>query len=161
MGGGGRGRGHAYLHEADPPSSPLTLPRDGGDTIVAAGAGAGAGAAELPAPNGDTVPFVSLSAVGDKSGGFHPSDGVLSVAARSMDLGQGEQEEGDREAELETLRPPHAGTGERAEDTLVDVDTFDATVVELDADDYINNTEVFRFLSQNLGSVLEKRNANN
>ena len=161
MGGGGRGRGHAYLHEADPPSSPLTLPRDGGDTIVAAGAGAGAGAAELPAPNGDTVPFVSLSAVGDKSGGFHPSDGVLSVAARSMDLAQGEQEEGEGEAELETVRPPHAGTGERAEDTLVDVDTFDATVVELDADDYINNTEVFRFLSQNLGSVLEKRNANN
>ena len=156
MGGGGRGRGHAYLHEADPPSSPLTLPRDGGDTIVAAGAGA----AELPAPNGDTVPFVSLSAVGDKSGGFHPSDGVLSVAARSMDLGQGEQE-GDGEAELETLRPPHADTEERAEDTLVDVDTFDATVVELDADDYINNTEVFKFLSQNLGSVLEKRNANN
>ena len=159
MGGGGRGRGHAYLHEADPPSSPLTLPRDGGDTIVAAGAGAGA--AELPAPNGDTVPFVSLSAVGDKSGGFHPSDGVLSVAARSMDLAQGEQEEGEGEAELETVRPPHAGTGERAEDTLVDVDTFDATVVELDADDYINNTEVFKFLSQNLGSVLEKRNANN
>ena len=158
---GGWGRGHAYLHEADPPSSPLTLPRDGGDTIVAAGAGAGAGAAELPAPNGDTVPFVSLSAVGDKSGGFHPSDGVLSVAARSMDLAQGEQEEGDGEAELETVRPLHAGTGERAEDTLVDVDTFDATVVELDADDYINNTEVFRFLSQNLGSVLEKRNANN
>ena len=159
MGGWGRGRGHAYLHEADPPSSPLTLPRDGGDTIVAAGAGAGA--AELPAPNGDTVPFVSLSAVGDKSGGFHPSDGVLSVAARSMDLAQGEQEEGDGEAEMETVIPPHAGTGERAEDTLVDVDTFDATVVELDADDYINNTEVFRFLSQNLGSVLEKRNANN
>ena len=159
MGGWGRGRGHAYLHEADPPSSPLTLPRDGGDTIVAAGAGAGA--AELPAPNGDTVPFVSLSAVGDKSGGFHPSDGVLSVAARSMDLAQGEQEEGDGEAELETVRPLHAGTEEKAEDTLVDVDTFDATVVELDADDYINNTEVFRFLSQNLGSVLEKRNANN
>ena len=157
MGGWGRGRGHAYLHEADPPSSPLTLPRDGGDTIVAAGAGA----AELPAPNGDTVPFVSLSAVGDKSGGFHPSDGVLSVAARSMDLAQGEQEEGDGEAEMETIRPLHAGTGERAGDTLVDVDTFDATVVELDADDYINNTEVFRFLSQNLGSVLEKRNANN
>ena len=154
MGGGGRGRSHAYLHEADPPSSPLTLPRDGGDTIVAAGAGA----AELPAPNGDTVPFVSLSEVGDKSGGFHPSGGVLSVAARSMDLGQGE-EDGDGEAELETVRPPHAGTEEKAEDTLVD--TFDATVVELDADDYINNTEVFRFLSQNLGSVLEKRNANN
>ena len=157
MGGGGRGRSHAYLHEADPPSSPLTLPRDGGDTIVAAGAGAGA--AELPAPNGDTVPFVSLSEVGDKSGGFHPSGGVLSVAARSMDLGQGEEEDGDGEAELDTVRPPHAGTEEKAEDTLVD--TFDATVVELDADDYINNTEVFRFLSQNLGSVLEKRNANN
>ena len=155
MGGGGRGRGHAYLHEADPPSSPLTLPRDGGDTIVAAGAGA----AELPAPNGDTVPFVSLSEVGDKSGGFHPSGGVLSVAARSMDLGQGEEEDGDGEAELDTVRPPHAGTEEKAGDTLVD--TFDATVVELDADDYINNTEVFRFLSQNLGSVLEKRNANN
>ena len=154
MGGGGRGRSHAYLHEADPPSSPLTLPRDGGDTIVAAGAGA----AELPAPNGDTVPFVSLSEVGDKSGGFHPSGGVLSVAARSMDLGQGE-EDGDGEAELDTVRPPHAGTEEKAGDTLVD--TFDATVVELDADDYINNTEVFRFLSQNLGSVLEKRNANN
>ena len=122
---------------------------------------AGAGAAELPAPNGDTVPFVSLSAVGDKSGGFHPSGGVLSVAARSMDLAQGEQEEGEGEAELETIRPPHADTEERAGDTLVDVDTFDATVVELDADDYINNTEVFRFLSQNLGSVLEKRNANN
>ena len=155
MGGGGRGRSHAYLHEADPPSSPLTLPRDGGDTIVAAGAGA----VELPAPNGDTVPFVSLSEVGDKSGGFHPSGGVLSVAARSMDLGQGEEEDGDGEAELDTVRPPHAGTEEKAEDTLVD--TFDATVVELDADDYINNTEVFRFLSQNLGSVLEKRNANN
>lgn len=154
MGGGGRGRSHAYLHEADPPSSPLTLPRDGGDTIVAAGAGA----AELPAPNGDTVPFVSLSEVGDKSGGFHPSGGVLSVAARSMDPGQGE-EDGDGEAELDTVRPPHAGTEEKMEDTLVD--TFDATVVELDADDYINNTEVFRFLSQNLGSVLEKRNANN
>ena len=160
MGGGGRGRSHAYLHEADPPSSPLTLPRDGGDTIVAAGAGAGAGAgaAELPAPNGDTVPFVSLSEVGDKSGGFHPSGGVLSVAARSMDPGQGEKD-GDGEAELDTVRPPHAGTEEKMEDTLVD--TFDATVVELDADDYINNTEVFRFLSQNLGSVLEKRNANN
>ena len=156
MGGGGRGRSHAYLHEADPPSSPLTLPRDGGDTIVAAGAGAGA--AELPAPNGDTVPFVSLSEVGDKSGGFHPSGGVLSVAARSMDPGQGEKD-GDGEAELDTVRPPHAGTEEKVEDTLVD--TFDATVVELDADDYINNTEVFRFLSQNLGSVLEKRNANN
>ena len=154
MGGGGRGRSHAYLHEADPPSSPLTLPRDGGDTIVAAGAGA----AELPAPNGDTVPFVSLSEVGDKSGGFHPSGGVLSVAARSMDPGQG-GEDGGGEAELDTVRPPHAVTEEKAEDTLVD--TFDATVVELDADDYINNTEVFRFLSQNLGSVLEKRNANN
>ena len=155
MGGGGRGRSHAYLHEADPPSSPLTLPRDGGDTIVAAGAGA----AELPAPNGDTVPFVSLSEVGDKSGGFHPSGGVLSVASRSMDPGQGGEEDGDGEAELDTVRPPHAGTEEKMEDTLVD--TFDATVVELDADDYINNTEVFRFLSQNLGSVLEKRNANN
>ena len=57
--------------------------------------------------------------------------------------------------DVTTNRPEHEEPGDN---TALD-DTFAATVVEVDADDYVNNTELYKLLAQRSGSVLEKRSA--
>ena len=122
--------------------------------------------------NGDGVPFVSLNKVGDKSGDFHPSGNSINnkavarddvkISARRMDLGDDTEEEAATEESVTVrLEPLHEDQDKikKIVDNDTEADIIDATVVELDANDYINNTEVFRILSQKIDSVLEKRNA--
>ena len=76
------------------------------------------------APNGDDVGFVSLNQAGDQSGSFHPSENNRRrIVARSM---------------LDVEDDP-----DDVDDDDLPEDTFDATVVELDASDYLNGTETF------------------
>ena len=160
--GGGR-REYAYLHESDP------VPLERSDR--AQDDEHGKDKDDGHKYNGDGVPFVSLNDVGDKSGGFHPSGNSinnkavarddLKISARRMDLDDYAEEEAVTEENVTVrLEPLHEDQDDIKE--IVDTDdssSIDATVVELDANDYINNTEVFRILSQKIDSVLEKRNA--
>jgi len=149
--GGDRGREYAYLHEEEPPSGPLNLDRAETDKIISEG----------PKPNGDSVPFVSLNAIGDHSGSFHPSDQgrvkPVHARARSIDIESMDTDnEVDQEDVTTTNKPEHE---ESNGDNVALDDTFAATVVEVDASDYVNNTELYKLLAQRSGSVLEKRNA--
>ena len=113
--------------------------------------------------NGDEVPFVSLNDIGDKSGSFHDSIDTNNIrvnkkiSARSMNLDDDDGDEAEKkeedvatEAVTVRLQPLH-------EDTDHDTDSIDATVVEVNANDYINNTEVFRILSDKIDSLMEKK----
>ena len=111
--------------------------------------------------NGDEVPFVSLNDIGDKSGSFHDSIDTNNnrvnqkkISARSMNLDDDEAENKEEDVATEAvtvrLQPLH-------EDTDHDTDSIDATVVEVNANDYINNTEVFRILSDKIDSLMEKK----
>ena len=79
----------------------------------------------LPAaPNGDGVGFVSLNQAGDKSGSFHPSENSKRrIVARSMLDDKVDIDEPDDHADAD-----------------LPGDTFDATVIELDVSDYLNDT---------------------
>ena len=151
---GSRGREYAYLHEEEPPSGPLDLDRAGGDKVLRPDSGG-----DGPKPNGDGVPFVSLNDIGDHSGSFHPSGSgrlkPVHAKARSIDIDTKTDNELDNE-DVTTNRPEHE---EPDDDNAALDDTFAATVVEVDADDYVNNTELYKLLSQRSGSVLEKRSA--
>lgn len=149
----GRGREYAYLHEEEPPSAPLDLSRAGGDEAPRPASGS-----EGPEPNGDGVPFVSLNAIGDHSGSFHPSgNGRLQpVHARARSIDINTETDNTLDEDVTTNKPEHE---EQADNAVLD-DTFAATVVEVDADDYVNNTELYKLLAQRSGSVMEKRNAN-
>ena len=145
-----RGREYAYLHEEEPPSGPLILGAEG-DEVPRPGR-------DGPKPNGDGVPFVSLNAIGDHSGSFHPSgNGVKPVYARARSIDIDTETDNDlTEEDVTTDRPEHEQSND---DSAALGDTFAATVVEVDADDYVNNTELYKLLAQRSGSVLEKRNA--
>ena len=152
-GSAGRGREYAYLHEEEPPSS-LDL-RAGGDQ-----ARPDTGGDTGPKPNGDGVPFVSLNAIGDHSGSFHPSGSgrlkpVHSVHGRARSIDINTETDNTLDEDVTTNKPEHE---EQADNAALD-DTFAATVVEVDADDYVNNTELYKLLAQRSGSVMEKRNA--
>ena len=48
---------------------------------------------DVPVPNSDNIPFVSLNDVGNHAGDFHPSGSVgRNIVARSMDLGDDSEE---------------------------------------------------------------------
>lgn len=149
--GGARGREYAYLHEEEPPSGPLNLDRVETDKIISDG----------PKPNGDSVPFVSLNAMGDHSGSFHPSDHgrvkPVHARARSIDIESVDTDNEFSEEDVTTTnKPEHEESN--GHNAALD-DTFAATVVEVDASDYVNNTELYKLLAQRSESVLEKRNA--
>ena len=138
------------MHEEEPPSGPLVLDslHRAGDEHVVEGEG--------PKPNGDGVPFVSLNAIGDHSGSFHPSGNgrrkPVHARGRSIDVGM--ENDNELNEDVTTTRPV------REEDDEASLDeTFVATVVEVEVDDYVNNTELYKLLSQRSEAVLEKRNA--
>ena len=149
--GGARGREYAYLHEEEPPSGPLDLDRVETDKVINDG----------PKPNGDSVPFVSLNAVGDHSGSFHPSDHgrvkPVHARARSIDIESVDTDNEFTEEDVTTTNVPEHEES-NGHNAALD-DTFAATVIEVDASDYVNNTELYKLLAQRSGSVLEKRNA--
>ena len=149
-GSAGRGREYAYLHEEEPPSS---LDIRAGDDQARPDSGGDTG----PLANGDGVPFVSLNDIGDHSGSFHPSGSgrLKPVHARARSIDINTETDNTLDEDVTTNKPEHE---EQADNAALD-DTFAATVVEVDADDYVNNTELYKLLAQRSGSVMEKRNA--
>ena len=127
----GSRRKYAYLHEEEPKSPLESSVRE-----------------DVPVPNSDNIPFVSLNDVGDHAGDFHPSGSVgRNIVARSMDLGDDSEEVTTGQTITEADIVHEASTEPNVEDKELN-NEFAAEVVELDVNDYINNNEVFKLLSK-------------
>ena len=172
----GRGRHYAYLHESSPPNSPLVSDKDtpvNNNDIIK-------GSANY---NSDKIPFVSLAQNGDDSG-FHPSvdDGNSAplgrnIVARSMNIDDSEPVNqvvkdtkidkdvdenvaDDEEIVESTTMTEHLernvdNNGENDDDDDAIEDNFDATVVELSANDFMNDTEVFKLLTAKSNAMFQ------
>ena len=129
----GSRRKYAYLHEEEPKSPLESSAKE-----------------DVPIPNSESIPFVSLNDVGNHAGDFHPSDpGARNIVARSMDLGGDSEQEATTEQIVTESPHVHEASNEDTDEEDKELDNdFAATVVELDANDYINNNEVFKLLSQ-------------
>ena len=101
---------------------------------------------DVPLANSENIPFVSLNDVGNHAGDFHPSGSVgRNIVARSMDLGDDSEEVTTGQTITEADHVHEVTTEPNVEEKDLD---FAAEVVELDANDYINNNEVFKLLSK-------------